>query len=184
MMRHLKNCWYFFVVKLTWFLPDFDPIQRLRGWLVKPCFKKCGRRFRIQSGVMIPNASNVEVGDDVALGYCVWIQGYGGVVLEDEAGIGPFSVLASLEHLREGGSYRSSGPNSKLLVTGRPIVLKRRCLLLSHVVVVPGVTIGEEATVAAGAVVTHDVPARAVVGGVPAKPLRSSAAPTTSDGRP
>lgn len=172
MIRILKYCWFVFVMKVTWFLPDFDGIQLMRGWLVKPCFKRCGRRFRLQSGTMISFTANIEVGDDVALGYCVWMQGYGGIVLEDEAGIGPFSVLASIVHLREGGSYRSGGPKSKLLVASKPIVLKKRSLLLSHVVVVPGVTIGEEATVAAGAVVTKDVPDRAVVGGVPARPLR------------
>lgn len=176
MMRIIKYCWFVFVMKLTWFLPDFDAIQLMRGWLVKPCFKKCGRRFRVQSGTMISYTSNIEIGNDVALGYSLWMQGYGGIVLEDEAGIGPFSVLASIVHLREGGSYRSGGPKSKLLVSGKPIVLKKRALLLSHVVVVPGVTIGEEATVAAGAVVTKDVPARTVVGGVPARPLRSEPA--------
>ena len=50
--------------------------------------------------------------------------------------------------------------------------LRRACRIGGGVVLTPGVTVGEEAFVAAGAVVTRDVPARAVVMGVPAKVVR------------
>lgn len=168
MMRVLKWCWFIFVMKLTSFLPDFNFIMRFRGFLARPCFKKCGRDLRICSNVMIIYTSNITIGNHVWLGYSCWIQGHGGVTLEDEAGVGPFSVIASSTHTRRDGSFRFGGS------TGAPIVLKRRVLLLAHVVVTPGVTIGEEATVAAGAVVTKDVPPRSVVGGVPARPLRGT----------
>jgi len=58
---------------------------------------------------------------------------------------------------------------------GEPLqgpVFRRACRVGGGVVVVPGVEIGEEAFVAAGAVVTRDVPARAVVIGVPARVVR------------
>lgn len=177
MKRAINYCWYILIMKLTAFLPDLTFIMRFRGFLLKPCFKKCGRDLRVTSGAMVVCPSNLVIGDHVWLGYCCWIQGLGGVTLEDEVGIGPFAVVASNTHTRIGGSFRFGGN------APAPIVIKKRTLLLSHVVVVPGVTIGEEVTVAAGAVVTHDVPAQTVVGGIPAKPLRTRPAPAASDER-
>jgi len=51
-------------------------------------------------------------------------------------------------------------------------ILRRACRIGGAAVLVPGVEVGEEAFVAAGAVVTNDVPARAVVMGVPARVIR------------
>lgn len=53
-----------------------------------------------------------------------------------------------------------------------PIKIGRRVWIGAHATVLPGVTIGDNAVIAAGAVVTKDVPANAVVGGVPAKIIK------------
>ncbi len=168
MMRVLKYCWFVLVMDLTGFLPDLTFIMRLRGFLLRPCFRKCGRDLRVCSRVMIVYPSNITIGDHVWLGYCCWIQGYGGVTFEDEVGLGPFVVVASNTHTRKDGSFRFGGN------VPAPVVLKKRALLLAHVVVTPGVTIGEECTVAAGAIVTKDAPDRAIVGGIPARPIRAT----------
>ena len=54
----------------------------------------------------------------------------------------------------------------------KPIVLKKNAWVGARAVILPGVTVGEGAVVASGAVVTKDVPARAIVGGVPAKVIK------------
>ncbi len=56
--------------------------------------------------------------------------------------------------------------------TVAPVILRRGCYLGAGALVLPGVTVGERAVVAAGAVVTRDVPPRTVVGGVPARVLK------------
>ena len=53
-----------------------------------------------------------------------------------------------------------------------PIKIGCRVWIGAHATVLPGVTIGDNAVIAAGAVVTKDVPANAVVGGVPAKIIK------------
>lgn len=54
-----------------------------------------------------------------------------------------------------------------------PVVLRRGCYLGAGCIVLPGVTVGERAVVAAGAVVTRDVPAATLVAGVPARTVRA-----------
>jgi acetyltransferase-like isoleucine patch superfamily enzyme len=56
--------------------------------------------------------------------------------------------------------------------TVAPVRLRRGCYLGAGCLVLPGVTVGERAVVASGAVVTHDVPPETIVAGVPARPLR------------
>ena len=54
----------------------------------------------------------------------------------------------------------------------KKVVLGKNVWVGAHATILPGVTIGDNAVIAAGAVVTKDVPANAVVGGVPAKVLK------------
>jgi maltose O-acetyltransferase len=56
--------------------------------------------------------------------------------------------------------------------TVRPVRIGRRCFIGGGAVILPGVSIGDESIVAAGAIVTTDVPARCIVGGNPARILR------------
>ncbi len=165
MRRVLQYAWFVFVMRVTGFLPDFTFIMRMRGWLLRPCFRRCGRNFQICSHAMIVYTSNVEIGNDVYIAYGSWIQGYGGVRLEDQVMLGPYTILASSNHTRVGGSFRF-GPGD-----AGPIVLERGSWTGGHVVVTAGVTIGRGSACAAGAVVTRDVPPDTIVGGVPARPL-------------
>jgi len=157
--------WFFVAMKLTGFLPDVRPVMRLRGLLVRPCFRRCGRNLQVCSNVMIVYTSNVSIGDDVYIAYGCWIQGIGGVTLEDQVMLGPYTVLASSDHQKIEGSYRFGSGRD------RPIVLKRGSWTGAHVVVTAGVTVGAGAACGAGAVVTRDVPDHTRVGGVPARAL-------------
>ena len=88
----------------------------------------------------------------------------GGITIEDGAFIGPHCVLAT--------EYHPEDPATRHSLLTKPIVVGRNAWLGADVKVLAGVTIGENAIVAAGSVVTKDVPANMVVAGSPARIIR------------
>ena len=124
-------------------------------------------RSSIGPGSLVGHASVVE--SDVRIGARVKIQT--GVYLtafsevEDEVFIGPGALTTNDDTMG-----RHGGPESGFRLRGA--VLRRGCRVGGGTVLTPGVEVGEEAFVAAGAVVTRDVPARAVVMGIPGRPVR------------
>jgi maltose O-acetyltransferase len=169
MIRRLKYVWFCLCMRATAVLPDLVPSMRLRGWLVRRCFKRCGRNLQLGSGVMILHTTSVAIGDDVYIAHGAWIQGMGGITLEDEVMLAPYTVIASRNHTKKNGSYRFGEGLTK------PVHVGRGAWLGAHVVVTAGVKIGAGAACAAGAVVTKDVPPDTMVGGVPARLIQSSA---------
>lgn len=115
-----------------------------------PFFTDCGKnisigkRVFINSGCRFQDQGGITIGDDVLLGHNV--------------------VLATLNHTVE--------PARRKDMTPAAIVIGKNVWIGSNTTILPGVTIGDNAIVAAGAVVTKDVPANTVVGGVPAKELK------------
>ncbi len=170
MVRILSYAWLTMVVSLTGFLPDLIPILRFRGFLVRWCFKSCGKNFQIAGGVRITFSTRVEIGDDVYIAPACWIQGIGGIKLGEGVMLGPYTVLSSTNHTKLNGSYRY-GPGIR-----KPIELKDGAWTGALSVITAGTTVGNGAAVAAGSVVTKDVPAHSIVGGVPARILKENVA--------
>jgi acetyltransferase-like isoleucine patch superfamily enzyme len=88
----------------------------------------------------------------------------GGITIGDDVLIGPKVNLVTINHPLDPARRRST--------FCAPIDIKKGAWLGAAVSVMPGVTIGEYAVVAAHAVVTRDVPAHTVVGGIPARVIR------------
>lgn len=168
MIRVLKYLWFRFVMLTTGWIPDFTPVLQFRGFLAKPAFKKCGRNFQLASGTIINWSSNISIGHNVFIGNNCWIQGVGKVVLEDEAMLGPFTVLASNEHTRKNGSYRFGRHRRGKITIGKGSWIG------AHAVITAGVNIGKSSAIGAGAVVVKDVPDNYVVGGVPATTIKKN----------
>jgi len=111
-----------------------------------------------------------EFGKNLSLGKGVFInlgcrfQDTGGITIGDGTLIGHGTTLTTLNH--------AADPDRRADMQPAPIIIGRKVWLGASVTVVPGVTIGDGAIVGAGSVVTKDVPANAIVAGVPARLLR------------
>ena len=108
---------------------------------------------------------NIMVGEGVFINACCHFQDHGGVTIGDGCQIGHNVVFATLNHFME--------PEKRKMSYSAPIVLGKNVWVGSNATILQGVTIGDNSVIGAGAVVTKDVPANTVVGGVPAKFIKS-----------
>jgi acetyltransferase-like isoleucine patch superfamily enzyme len=124
-------------------------------------------RTTVGAGSVVGRGSVLD--NDVVVGRRVRIQTNvyitAGSVVEDDVFVGPGACTTNDDTMSR------HGPDHRL----RGATLRRACRVGGAAVLVPGVEIGAEAFVAAGAVVTRDVPPRAVVIGVPARVVREVA---------
>lgn len=138
-----------------------DELQKLFSQLIgKPVDEGFGLfpPFYTDFGKNITVEKNVFINSDCKF------QDQGGIYIGEGSLIGHAVVLATLNH--------DMDPEKRQQLHPAPIVIGKRVWIGANAVVTAGVTIGDNAVVAAGAVVTKDVPANAVVGGVPAKLIR------------
>ena len=107
---------------------------------------------------------NITVGKNVFINSGCCFQDQGGIEIGDNVLIGQQVVIATLNH--------DLNPKKRASMTAAPVKIGNDVWIGAHATVLAGVTIGDGAVVAAGAVVTKDVPENTVVGGVPAKIIK------------
>ena len=107
---------------------------------------------------------NTVVGERTFINAGCKFQDQGGIVIGDDCLIGHNATLCTINHAQD--------PDRRGDMEFHPISIGNKVWLGANVTILPGVTIGEGAIVAAGAVVNKDVPARTIVGGVPAKVIK------------
>lgn len=107
---------------------------------------------------------NITIGKNVFFNTGCTFQDRGGITIGDGTQIGQNVVLSTLNH--------GIAPEKRHITYPFPIVIGKNVWMGANATVVPGVTIGDNVVIAAGAVVTKDVPANAVVAGVPAKVIK------------
>ncbi|WP_370582999.1 DapH/DapD/GlmU-related protein [Pontibacter rufus] len=107
----------------------------------------------------------IQIGKNVFINHACSFLDMGGITIEDHVLVGPKVNLITENH--------SLDPASRRALFCKPILIKRNAWIGAAVTILPGVTIGENAVVAAGAVVSKYVAANTVVGGVPAKFIKT-----------
>lgn len=112
---------------------------------------------------------SVSIGRNVSINDFVHIWGAGGVTIGDNTLVAAHTIITSQTHdveaLGRGALYRQTH-------LAKEVRIGKNVWIGSGAVILPGITIGDDSVVAAGAVVTKNVPSKTLVVGVPAKAVR------------
>jgi len=147
-------------------LPPYGKSLSRRGKLAKKVLKKCGENLKISANVNIYNPENVICGDHVYIGYGSYIGG-GQVQLDNQVMIGPYCSIVAGNHTLKDESYRFGPYDFGSIHIGEGTWLGSHCVITNNV------TIGKCCLIAAGAIVTRNLPDYSVAAGVPAKVIKT-----------
>ncbi len=136
------------------------PMRRI---IARALFKKCGKNFIAEENVRFNFGQGIEVGDDVFFNRGVYLDSKGGFT------IGNSSALA--ENVQVFTHSHSESDHTRR--TYRNVTIGNHVVIYAASIILSGASIGDEAIVAAGSIVSGDVESAAMVGGRPARPLRN-----------
>jgi len=138
-----------------------DQTRKLLGELI-------GKEIDKSTTIFVPFFTNfgrhIRIGKNVFINHACTFLDLGGITIEDDVQIGPKVNLISENHPVD--------PTQRKNLILNSVLIKRNAWIGAGATILPGVTIGENAIVAAGAVVHKDVPANTIVGGIPAKLIK------------
>ena len=139
--------------------------KRLRGWCGKMMMASCGKKVNIEKNALF--SSRVSLGDYSGIGVNSKVNGT--CTIGSHVMMGGDVTIITRNH-------RFDDIHQPMMFQGfeeeRPVVIGDDVWIGDRVIILPGVHIGNSCVIAAGAVVTHDVPDFAVVGGVPARIIK------------
>ncbi len=140
--------------------------ESAREPVIRELFAKAGSDPSVGTGFNCDYGLHISVGDRFLTNYNVTILDIAPVTVGNDVMIGPNTLISTVNHPLDPLGRR------KHLGIAKPVTIGSDVWLGGNVVVLPGVTIGNNVIVAAGAVVTKDVPDNCIVAGVPARKLR------------
>lgn len=142
---------------------DADDIRTLFSELIG---KKVDESFLLIPPFYTAGGNEIRVGHNVFVNQNCTFYDLGGLDIADDVMIGPNVSIITTGHPLEPSQRRST-------TIGKPIVLERNVWIAAGATIIGGITVGENSVVAAGSVVTRDVPPNTLVGGNPARIIRS-----------
>ncbi len=142
---------------------DADEIRALFSRLIG---KEVDESFILIPPFYTAGGDEIRVGHNVFVNQNCTFYDLGGLDIGDDVMIGPNVSLITAGHPLEPSHRRAT-------TVGKPIVIERNVWIAAGATIIGGVTVGENSVVAAGSVVTKDVPPNTLVGGNPARAIRS-----------
>ena len=124
---------------------------------------KIGTQTSIHRGCQFYHMPGLKVGNNCVINQQVILDARCGLIIGQNVSISEQAILYTLHHDLDDPDF---------VVTGGPVIVDDYAFIGARAMIMPGVHLGEGSAIAAGAVVTKDVPPYTVVGGVPAKPIR------------
>ena len=142
---------------------DFEGIAEV----VRELFGKCGKNVMVNPPFRCDYGKNIEVGDNFFCNYNCVILDCNKIVIGDNCLFAPNVSIYAAGHPIHPACRNTGYEYAKEIHIGNNVWIGDKCTILS------GVTIGDNAIIAANSVVTHDVPSNCVVAGAPAKEVKT-----------
>ncbi len=139
--------------------------NKVRKLFFKLTQEKTDNTFTLFPPFTTDYGQNIKIGKGVFINAGCTFQDQGGIFIGNNVLIGPQVVIATLNH--------DFNPNSRKSMNPLPVVIENNVWIDANVTICPGVTIGENSIIGAGAVVTKDISKNSVAVGVPAKIIKS-----------
>lgn len=147
--------------------------ERIR--LLHLIFPHLGKNGWLEQGLRVEYGSNITIGDNFYANYDCKFHDICPITIGDNVMLGPDVILATPMHplLAEERNPQQFPDGFYNIEYGKPIKIGSGVWLAAGVIVCGGVTIGDDVVIAAGSVVTRDIPSHSLAAGVPCKVLRS-----------
>lgn len=149
-----------------------------RYGMIKELFGSVGTNVSVGDGVIVGFGDNIHIGDNVSVNYRCMLIDCNTITIGNDVLIAPGVQLNTASHPvdmseRLTKDWSPATGEYRWRTYAKPIVIGNGCWIGANATVLGGVTIGDGAVVAAGAVVTKDVAAHTLVGGVPARFIKN-----------
>jgi len=169
-MKYFLVVCYETIMEIIFLLPRFYFFNTIKSTFLRLCGAKIGKNVVFYPHVWISKnmSSKLVIGDNVDLALGVIISANGNVTIGNRTLIGYRSQIISSNHTIPKLPQRIWNSGHVL----KPVTIGSDVWIGANVIVLPGVTIGNNSVIAAGAVVTKSIPDNCIVAGVPAKVIR------------
>lgn len=143
----------------------FHTPEEIRDCMTRITGRPVHESFRLFPPFYTDFGKNIRFGRNVFVNFCCCFQDQGGIRIGDNVLIGHRVTLATINH--------GFDPAERHIHKVAPVIIGSNVWIGAAATILPGVHIGDGAIIAAGAVVSHDVPERTIAGGVPARVIRA-----------
>lgn len=141
-------------------LTTLIPLHSVRNLIWQMSGVKLGRKSTLHTGVRMFDPRRVVVGEGTIVGYGTFLDGRDQLTIGSHTDIASEVMVYNQEHDVHSADFHA---------ISAPVTIGNYVFVGPRAIILPGVTVRDRAVIAAGAVVTKDVPEGAIVGGVPAK---------------
>lgn len=138
------------------------PCHFIRRFFYRLAGIKIGSGSAIHMCARFYNPSNIQIGTDTIIGEKAVLDGRDKLIIGDHVDIASEVMIYNSQHDIEDADFKA---------VQQPVIIEDYVFIGPRSIILPGVTVGKGAVVAAGAVVTEDVKTHEIVGGVPAKKI-------------
>lgn len=157
-LKHVFYSFYYYTVQ-EWIM--YIPLHFVRLFFIKKLLYSVGNQTNFLMGLEIRKGKNISIGSNCVINKNVLLDGRGGILtIGNNVDIAQETNIWTLEHDVHDDYHKDKGGD---------VVIEDFAWIASRVTILPGVKIGMGAVVATNSVVTKDVHAMAIVGGIPAK---------------